>query len=83
EEALREMTHFVYNEKRRPEAESGEHDDYVMAMAITYFCREQQSRVVKLPPAQKAEWTEDMYEDYRNADAAGKRYLLKKWGNPF
>lgn len=83
EDALREMTHFVYNEKRRPEAEAGEHDDYVMAMAITYFCREQQSRVVKLPPAEKAKWTEDMYEDYQNADAAGKKYLLKKWGNPF
>lgn len=82
-DALQEMTHFVYNEKLRPEAEAGEHDDYVMAMAITYFCREQQSRTKKLPAAKKPQWTEDMYEDYRNADTAGRAYLIEKWGNPW
>ncbi|WP_312281898.1 hypothetical protein, partial [Oscillibacter sp.] len=63
-----------------PEAESGEHDDYVMAMAITYFCRDQQDRFVLLPEAERVQWTNDMYEDYQNADVAGKRYLLEKWG---
>lgn len=82
-DALQEMTHFIYNEKRRPEAEAGEHDDYVMAMAITYYCRDQQRRTVQQPAGRRAEWTEDMYEDYRRADAAGRTYLLHKWGNPF
>ena len=82
-DALQEMTHFIYNEKRRPEAEAGEHDDYVMAMAITYYCRDQQRRTVQQPAGRRAEWTEDMYEDYRRADAAGRAYLLHKWGNPF
>ncbi len=27
-------------------------------------------------------WTPDMWEDYRNADAAGKEYLKKKYGEP-
>lgn len=82
-DTLRGMTHFVYNEKLRPKAEAGEHDGYVMAMAITYFCREQQSRTAKLPAAKKPQWTDDMYEDYRNADAEGRAYLIEKCGNPF
>nr|UCS96187.1 MAG: terminase large subunit [Caudoviricetes sp.] len=32
---------------------------------------------------QKAKWRQDQYEDYYNADASGKEYLLNKWGNPF
>lgn len=30
----------------------------------------------------KAEWSEDMYEDYRNASAAEKKELIKMWGRP-
>lgn len=42
EELLREMLSFVYNERHRPEAMIGEHDDMVMACAITYDIRGQQ-----------------------------------------
>lgn len=42
-ELLREMLSFVYNENHRPEAMIGEHDDMVMAAAITYDIRGQQS----------------------------------------
>lgn len=31
----------------------------------------------------KAVWEDDLYEDYDRADAAGKEYLLAKYGNPF
>lgn len=82
-EALQEMTHFVYNEKRRPEAEAGAHDDYVMAMAITYYCRDQQRRTEEHPAGKKAEWTEDQYEDYYGASEADRPRLLREWGNPF
>lgn len=42
-ELLREMLTFVYNDNHRPEAMQGEHDDMVMAAAITYDIRGQQS----------------------------------------
>lgn len=35
------------------------------------------------PKGERAQWTEDMYEDYYNADDAGKAYLISKWGDPF
>lgn len=46
---LEEMLTFIRNEKGRPEAKQGAHDDCVMAMAITYYIREQQSFKVKEP----------------------------------
>lgn len=83
EETLREMLHFVYNEEHRPEAEAGEHDDRVMAAAICYFCRSQQTTQRALPGGKKVEWRPDQYEDYYNADEDGKAYLIRKWGSPF
>ena len=35
------------------------------------------------PKGVRAEWTEDMYEDYWNADEDGQAYLIQKWGDPF
>jgi hypothetical protein len=30
----------------------------------------------------KKKWTADMLEDYRNASAKDKEYLIKIWGEP-
>lgn len=77
---LRQMLHFVYNEDRRPEAEEGEHDDLVMAAAICHFARTQQRVTMEHQDAgDTSHWTEDMWEDYRAADEAGKRRLRKLW----
>ena len=38
--------HFVRNDKLRPEAEEGAHDDCVMALAIAHYVRPQQSMTV-------------------------------------
>jgi len=46
-ETLEEMLVFVRNEKGRPEAQEGSHDDLVMALAISYYIREQQEMNVK------------------------------------
>ena len=46
-ETLEEMLVFVRNEKGRPEAQEGCHDDLVMALAIAYYIRPQQSMQVK------------------------------------
>ena len=45
EETINEMITFVRNEKGRPEAQQGCHDDLVMALAIAYYCRKQQISV--------------------------------------
>lgn len=47
-ETLEEMLVFVRNEKGRPEAQEGCHDDLVMALAIAYYIRTQQSYEVKI-----------------------------------
>lgn len=47
-DTLEEMLVFVRNEKGRPEAQQGCHDDLVMALAIAYYIRTQQSYTVKI-----------------------------------
>lgn len=46
-ETLEEMLVFVRNEKGRPEAQEGCHDDLIMALAIAYYIRTQQSMILK------------------------------------
>lgn len=83
EDTLLEMLTFVRNEKLRPEAEPGAHDDCVMALAIAHYIRPQQRMNVETPQtAGGAKWTEDMLEDYRNADKAGRELLIQLWGPP-
>ena len=65
---LREMLVFVKNERGRPEAMRGEHDDLVMALAIAHACREQQSFLAQAEENGAAEtewpeWDEDGAED--------------------
>lgn len=78
-----EMLTFIRTETMRAEAAEGAHDDCVMALAIAYYCRMQQSTQPVLPKAERAVWTEDMLEDYQNADAATRALLLQRWGTPF
>ena len=83
-DTLDEMLTFVRNEKGRPEAQSGAHDDCVMALAIAHYIRTQQDTVsTEVTETVKVPWREDMFEDYYNANDAGKDYLVRKWGNPF
>ena len=53
-DTLEEMLTFVRNEKGRPEAQLGSHDDLIMAMCIVYYIRNQQSYTAKdLQPKEK------------------------------
>ena len=52
-ETLEEMLVFVRNEKGRPEAQEGCHDDLVMALAIAYYIRTQQVMKVQKPTAEQ------------------------------
>lgn len=80
EDTLLEMLTFVRNEKLRPEAEAGAHDDCVMALAIAYYIRPQQTTVIKR--SKTAKWTDSMWDDYNNASPEERRYLINKWGKP-
>ena len=81
---LEEMLTFVLRDdkKLRPEAEDGAHDDCVMALAIAYYARPQQTMRVDVPGKARTKWTESMWEDYRRARPAEKKMLIEKWGTP-
>lgn len=83
ETTLLEMLTFVRNEKLRPEAEPGAHDDCVMALAIAHYIRPQQSMAVRTVQGPEAvKWTEDMWTDYNNARPQEREMLIKMWGDP-
>jgi len=84
EDTLNEMLTFGRNSKGRPEAAEGAHDDCVMALAIAYYIRTQQSTVVQgVSAGPRVKWEPDMYEDYYRANSQEKAELLSRWGNPF
>lgn len=80
---LDELLTFVFDEKtQRPQAETGAHDDCVMALAIAHYIRHQQTMTAEGEPEKRAEWSRDMWEDYHNANREAKAILIKKWGRP-
>ena len=82
-DTLGEMLTFVYNERRRPEAEEGAHDDCVMALAIAWYIRPQQRMALPAAePAVRRTWTEDMWADYRAADPDERARIIDRWGAP-
>jgi len=53
-----------------------------MALAIAHYIRPQQDYIAAGPEQKRKAWTEDMWEDYRNADEDLRKYLIQKWGVP-
>lgn len=82
-ETLNEMLTFARNSKGRPEAMEGAHDDCVMALAIAYYIREQQSFQIEGEKKKRAKWREDQYEDYFHSGAQERAELIRLWGDPF
>lgn len=82
EDTLLEMLTFIRNDKLRPEAEEGAHDDCIMALAIAYYVRPQQSMSVKDPENGKRKWTPDQWEDYKNASQRDREIMIRMWGEP-
>ena len=79
---LQEMIAFVKDEKGRPAAMAGKHDDLVMGWAITMFIRDQQATVRPAAKSEGRKWTRDMWEDYRAATPAQRKLLEAEWGRP-
>lgn len=82
-ETLGEMLTFIYGPDWKPQAEQGEHDDLVMALAIAHHIRSQQRTTVALEEAEgSAIWTEDMWQDYYKASAPEREMMIRLWGEP-
>lgn len=83
-DTLGEMLTFVYDDKFKAAADTGEHDDLVMALGIAHRIRHQQSTKAKKKEKNPATtpWTEDMWQDYRNGSEEQKRMMRKLWGDP-
>ena len=84
-ETLGEMLTFVKDERGRPAAMAGEHDDLVMALAIAHYVRPQQDMADKGKKQKKkaaAKWTKDMWEDYERGSAEDRKLMIDMWGEP-
>lgn len=79
---LDEMLTFVRNEKGRPEAQAGAHDDLIMGLAIAHYAREQQSYLEEKARPSRVVWRKDMIEDYWNASQKDREMLIAMWGTP-
>jgi phage terminase large subunit len=82
-ETLLEMLTFVRNEKGRPEAQNGAHDDCIMALGIAYITASQQSEEIKEEAAiKKVKWEADQWEDYERGTDEERKMMIELWGNP-
>ncbi|MCX8129766.1 MAG: PBSX family phage terminase large subunit [Clostridia bacterium] len=78
---LEEMLTFVRNEKGRPEAQEGAHDDCIMGLAIAHYIRPQQGHnIINAFKPNLQGISPDALQDYNRADDAGKKHLLEQWG---
>lgn len=80
---LTEMITIIRNEKGKPEAQQGYHDDKTMALGIAYSISEQQTSEIKeTKTTKKIEWTKDMLEDYYHASKQTKKIMEELYGRP-
>lgn len=79
---LGEMLTFIYDEKWKPQAEEGEHDDLVMALAIAHHIRSQQTTQMLEGSREKNVWSADMWEDYNRGSDEERELMIKMWGTP-
>ena len=69
-EILREGIVFIKNEKGKPEAQKGCHDDRIMGNAITYYIADQQAKVKQEPMKEnelymkESSFDNDFYSDF-------------------
>lgn len=79
---LEQMLTFIYDDKGRPDAMEGKHDDLLFSEMIANQIREQQTHLLDGEEKKKGHYTEDMLEDYNNASPEERLELEKLWGEP-
>lgn len=79
-EMLKEMFTFIVNEKSKPVAIEGEHDDTIMAYAITIYAQEQQLNEIKIP----SDKLEGYYTDAELEDLGYSKWEIQQYhqGSP-
>lgn len=78
---LEEAMTFVYDEKGRPDAMAGKHDDLLFSDMIAEQIREQQQRK-NAKDIKRTRYTKDMWEDYKNASPEERKRIVELWGEP-
>lgn len=79
---LEEAMTFIYDDKGRPDAMEGKHDDMLFSDMIAEQIREQQSRTKAHENVKRTKYTADMMEDYRSATDEERKEMIKLWGEP-
>ena len=79
---LQEAMTFVYDDKGRPDAIVGKHDDLLFSDMIANQAAEQQTHLAE-EEKRIGRYTPDMLEDYKNATDAERREMIKLWGHPY
>lgn len=79
---IRCLPELQYDEKKVNDAATEPHEITHAPDALRGFCVYwTQNATIQTTKATR-KWSKDMREDYDNADAEGKAYLLRKWGYP-
>ena len=74
----------IQRDKRKPNVYAKDpHDLTHDPDSLRYFCVFWTLSANPLSVKTKKKWTEDMYEDYRNANAKDKEMLVKRYGTPY
>lgn len=80
---IRCLPELQYDEKKVNDAATEPHEITHAPDALRYFCVYWTRNAQVTTRTKKANWTADMLEDYYNADAEGRAYLVSRYGNPF
>lgn len=79
---LQECLTFIYNEKGRPDAMEGKHDDLLFSEMIANEARQQQRYEIARPVKPKRKYTKDMRDDWEAASPKERARLMELWGEP-
>lgn len=77
EDTLQEALTFVKNEKGRPEAQEGCHDDLIMAKAIAHYIRPQQNYTVEIKKENKPKEYNPLEELFKENNNGQSDYGMK------
>ena len=81
-EVIRCLPALIRDERKPTDCATEPHDITHVPDALRYFAIFWWRPGEAVDASKKTVWTKDMYEDYANADAAGREYLIKKYGKP-
>lgn len=79
---ISDLPSLIRDAKKPTDCSKEPHDITHVPDALRYFAIFWWRPGEAVDASKKTVWTKDMYEDYANADAAGREYLIKKYGKP-